>query len=68
MNETSCLFFAHFFHRWPGADWDLLPNEGSNQCALVTRAHSPCIMRIAGLEPDWDKCPRNPVIAEGGNA
>lgn len=41
-----------------------LLNRGSNQCALVMDAHSPCRMDIEGQKPDWDKCPRNPANYE----
>ncbi len=31
-----------------------------NQCALMTDAHSPCVMEISGQTVNWRGCPRNP--------
>lgn len=37
------------------------PTAVSNQCALITSAHSPCWMEVAEQrEPMWEECPRNP--------
>ena len=33
--------------------WVLIENPGSNQCALITDAHSPCWMELKKLTPDW---------------
>lgn len=38
----------------------LIVNRSSNRCALVTSAHSPCVMKISGQEPAWAACARNP--------
>jgi hypothetical protein len=38
------------------------PGEPGNRCALITSAHSPCRMQIAGRDPDWKTCPRNPEV------
>lgn len=36
--------------------------SGSNRCALITDAHSPCWMEVGeGSNPDWAACPRNPA-------
>lgn len=54
----SCPFYAHslFPH-----DWILIENHRSNQCALITDAHSPCILEFTFHRPaDWATCPRNP--------
>lgn len=56
----SCPFFGasiHFDHLFRftshGAE--------SNQCALITSAHSPCWMEVGeATAPDWTNCPRNP--------
>lgn len=37
---------------------------GSNRCALITSAHSPCWMEVSEQRaPDWPLCPRNPEYA-----
>jgi hypothetical protein len=39
----------------------------SNQCALITSAHSPCWMEVGeSRPPDWAACPRNPEFAAPG--
>lgn len=65
----GCPFYAHALMPLltsPGyfapLKWALFPNPDSNQCALITDAHSPCIMQIDGTEPDWAVCPRNPSV------
>jgi hypothetical protein len=35
-----------------------LAPTGGNQCALVTGAHSPCVMEFRHEEPDLDTCER----------
>lgn len=68
----KCPFYAHALVQ-PGKmipsviprTWILYPNPGSNQCALITHAHSPCIMTINDIDPVWEECTRNPWIAEG---
>lgn len=58
----SCPFYAQALHhvgRHAGLvtnGWVLIENPGSNQCAVITGAHSPCVMP----KPDWAGCPRNP--------
>lgn len=59
--SPGCPFYAHALHYLPATvtkvtPWVLIPNWRSNQCALITSAHSPCIMN----EPLWPECPRNP--------
>lgn len=36
----------------------LLIDSRGNQCALVTDAHSPCMLEIAGQPVEWRDCPR----------
>lgn len=61
----NCPFYANALHQFPGANWQLVPNRGSNQCALITNAHSPCIMEVKmGAPPEWSGCPRNPENRE----
>ncbi len=38
----------------------LVTGGGSNRCALITSAHSPCVMEISGQQPRWSVCGRNP--------
>lgn len=40
----------------------LIVSEPSNRCALITSAHSPCVMKICGRDPQWSACNRNPEI------
>jgi hypothetical protein len=57
----SCPFYAHGLLQSPGDPRDvMLIPEDSNRCALVTSAHSPCVLEIAGAHPDWGICRRNP--------
>lgn len=66
METVNCPFYAHTIRKVPvdsGREpvWLRIPNPGSNQCALVTDAHSPCIMEvIAKRTPDWEQCSRRP--------
>lgn len=68
--HRSCPFFAHallmpFGRRsYPV----LVSNPGSNQCALITNAHSPCVMQLAGDVPSWFYCKRNPENNGTGHA
>lgn len=54
----SCPFYGTAVH--PGLNV-ILTTDG-NRCGLVTSAHAPCGMEMANLAPDWEKCPRNPII------
>jgi hypothetical protein len=58
----SCPFYAHALVSPGPVGWShLIANPGSNQCALITSANSPCWMDVAELVlPDWERCPRNP--------
>lgn len=62
---TSCPFYggalAYAGERHPRL---IVFQTQSNQCALITSAHSPCWMEaIEGLAPAWAECPRNPEYA-----
>lgn len=60
--STRCPFFAHYLHLDPRISGGILiPNPNSNQCALITDAHSPCIMQLDDKQPSWRGCQRNPV-------
>jgi hypothetical protein len=63
----NCPFYAHALHQVTRhlvpelSGWMLIPNPGSNQCALITGAHSPCCMEVDEKKaPDWSECFRNP--------
>jgi hypothetical protein len=58
-----CPFYAHALH-FHGVAAVLIPNPQSNQCALITTAHSPCMMEIRSTTPDWRVCRRNPEVRE----
>jgi hypothetical protein len=58
-----CPFYAVGLHFHGGAPV-LMPNPNSNQCALITSAHSPCVMEIRRETPDWRVCRRNPEVRE----
>jgi hypothetical protein len=60
---TFCPFYAHGFVSFDG-DLILVDQAGSNRCAIVLDAHSPCIMQINADAPDWSVCRRNPTVAE----
>lgn len=63
--SNGCPFFAHaIFPPLPRLrdEWLMIPNPDSNQCALITTAHSPCLMEREG--PTWGACPRNPDLRE----
>jgi len=58
----NCPFYARAITYQPArigsavvgmSDLQLIGNPGSNQCAFVIEAHSPCVM----VEPDWQTCP-----------
>jgi hypothetical protein len=53
----GCPFFARFL----AFGIELAHNPGSNQCALITTAHSPCVMEVAHQIPSWRTCIRNPA-------
>lgn len=62
--EGYCPFYGMSLHSVPARDGEmfamLYPSKG-NRCALVTDAHSPCIMEVyEGAPCDWSKCRRNP--------
>ena len=52
----SCPFYGYAQIGRHG-DKILFPSFG-NQCALDTRAHSPCKMEISGLKPEYTDCSR----------
>ncbi len=53
------LFFGH------GVIPVIDQQAGSNRCALITDAHSPCWMEVGEeREPEWKECPRNPVFIQ----
>lgn len=62
----NCPFYAQALHnvgRHTGLatnGWVLVENPQSNQCALITGAHSPCMLEVVGIEPRWELCVRNP--------
>lgn len=65
--NNNCPFYAAslFFRR--GVMPAIISNPTSNQCAIITDAHSPCRMQVfEGQEPDWKRCMRNP--ANNGSA
>jgi hypothetical protein len=35
---------------------------GRNQCGLITGRFGLCAMFLAGEQPDWARCDRNPVV------
>ena len=51
-----------------GAHPYLIESPGSNQCALITSAHSPCVMEVAHFPPIWAACSRNPEVNEARSA
>jgi len=58
MSVLACPFYGASIHLDQliriGAD-------GSNRCALIVGAHSPCFMTAVENRPaDWEDCPRNP--------
>jgi hypothetical protein len=61
MPDPSCPFYGVSLMRlMPDQAAVLVPTNG-NQCALITVAHSPCAMEIAGKDVGWDRCHRNPA-------
>jgi hypothetical protein len=67
MGESSKLAFCPFFARaihFTGGDPFFIDNPTSNQCALITSAHSPCVMELAKATPNWRECHRNPAVRE----
>jgi hypothetical protein len=54
--RTRCPFYG--FHFVP--EQKVMVDSNGNQCALAMSAYSPCQMEIAGNEPYWWLCPRNP--------
>jgi hypothetical protein len=59
----GCPFYAQALRQvsWIAGGWMLIPNPDSNQCALITGAHSPCCMEVDERKaPDWSECFRNP--------
>ncbi len=36
---------------------DFLADQAGNQCAIITKRHSPCMMETAGDTPNWNLCP-----------
>lgn len=58
----ACPFYARSLVLIPSPQ--LISNPRSNQCALITSAHSPCRMEIEGDWPHWRVCPRNPEVSE----
>ncbi|HTA46411.1 MAG TPA: hypothetical protein VK789_28405 [Bryobacteraceae bacterium] len=65
----KCLFYAHVLHQLMSGEWIILQNPGSNQCALITDAHSPCSMEVTlNKAPEWTECPRNPTVNGTGPA
>lgn len=56
-----CPFYAQSLHLLRIGEWLLIPNEKSNQCGLITDAHSPCVMQLECRIPRWRDCQRNPV-------
>ncbi|HEX4136769.1 MAG TPA: hypothetical protein VHY84_19320 [Bryobacteraceae bacterium] len=65
MAEILCPFFARsiIVADAPGVERfaAFVDNPGSNQCALIMTAASPCVMHGAGEEPAWGLCLRNPA-------
>jgi hypothetical protein len=53
---VSCPFYG-YAQIGRHDDKILFPSFG-NQCALVTTAHAPCSMEVAGRIPDWKTCDR----------
>lgn len=56
----NCPFYMHSLTRLTMGKWVFHENPSSNQCALITEAHSPCQMQVAGMVPQWNSCARNP--------
>ena len=49
----SCPFYGKFAGVATG---DIVP-QGGNQCAIIVRSHSPCVMETSlGMEPDAKTC------------
>jgi hypothetical protein len=48
--------FVNMARDGPSYPFVLIPTHG-NQCGIVTGSHSPCRMKIDGLEPDMEACP-----------
>lgn len=55
----NCPFYGHsMFFNIVLPPRFLLIDSGGNQCALITDAHSPCMLEINGQEVEWRLCPR----------
>ncbi len=53
----NCPFYGcAFIAKQPDPPFVLF-SVGGNRCALITGAHAPCQMEIAGETPDWKTCP-----------
>jgi hypothetical protein len=50
----NCRYYGHAMYFGL-----LMPNPGSNQCALITTAHSPCYLEIEGKPVEWSACRYN---------
>jgi hypothetical protein len=61
----NCPFYGQsmFLPGAPAAVPFILMASGGNQCALIIKAHSPCMFQ--GEEIDWRTCPRVRDIRPG---
>lgn len=57
----NCPFYGRSLFRGTDGAHPFFAGTAGNQCALITDAHSPCVMEtIQGKPPDWSGCVRNP--------
>jgi len=64
MSERNCPFYGRSMQTALAVKPALfvLFDSRGNQCALVTDAHSPCLLEIEGRPVEWRECPRVEAI------
>ena len=62
--RVDCPFYGRFINAVPQLARTF---PESNQCALMTGEKSSCALELAGIDPDWWRCHRNPANNGSGN-